>query len=88
MNKELQKAYQIVYLDMVNSGCGLFVGRYDAMNGDEHFMYGISTVMEYIAHQVSEEDGYNFSEMFNNNLIESKKKASEKIKKGLDKFRP
>lgn len=64
------------------SGCGLFVGKYDAENGSEKFMYGVNTVMEYLAYQVSEEYGEKFCEMFFENMIKSEKK---KNKKTLDK---
>ena len=61
MTKTVQDAYRIVYNDILNSGCGLLVGEYDAKNGNEKFMYGISTVMEWIAYRVSQEDGNAFS---------------------------
>lgn len=35
--------------------CGLFAGKFDAKNGDLHFMYGIGTVMEYLTSLISEE---------------------------------
>lgn len=40
--------------------CGLFVGRFDAKNGNVNFMYGIETVMEYLTNLISKEycDGY------------------------------
>lgn len=53
------------------SGCGLFVGKYDAENGSEEFMYGVNTVMEYLAYQVSEKYGEEFCEMFLVNMIQS-----------------
>ena len=34
MNR-LQDAYRMVYNDMLNSGCGLLVGQYDAKNGSK-----------------------------------------------------
>lgn len=64
------------------SGCGLFVGKYDATNGSEKFMYGVNTVMEYLAYQVSDEYGEKFCEMFLENMIKSEKKKFEKT---LDK---
>lgn len=64
------------------SECGLFVGKYDAINGSEKFMYGINTVMEYLAYQVSEEYGDKFCEMFLENMMKSEKKKFEKT---LDK---
>ena len=55
--------------------CGMFVGRYDAKNGKSEFMYGISTVMEYLAYRVSDEYGDDFSNTFVTNLIISEQKA-------------
>ena len=44
-----QEAYKIVYNDILNRDIGLFLGRFDAKNGKPEFMYGISTLMEFIA---------------------------------------
>ena len=55
--------------------CGMFEGRYDAKNGKPEFMYGISTVMEYLAYRVSNEYGDEFSDTFMRNLIISEQKA-------------
>lgn len=52
-------------------GCGLFQGKYDATNGDAHFMYGISTLLEHLAYSVSEEYGDAISDMFTKNMVES-----------------
>ena len=38
-------------------------------------MYGIFTVMEWIAYRVSYEVGYEFSNLFIKNMIESKEKV-------------
>ncbi len=62
-------AYKIVLNDL--SKCGMFVGKYDARNGKEDFMYGISTVMESIAYHVSDKVGDNFSDTFIKNMIAS-----------------
>ena len=74
-NKELTKAYEMVFNDIVNSGCGLMIGKFDAKNGEEHFMYGISTVMEWIAYRVSDEVGDEFSDLFIKNMIESENRG-------------
>lgn len=74
MTDTVKDAYRIVFNDMMNSECGLLVGKYDAKNGDEKFMYGIDVVMEWIAYRASEKQGA----MFFNNMIESQKKASDK----------
>lgn len=65
------KAYAIVLNDILEKGCGLMVGKYDVTNGDKHFMYGVSTVMEYIAYSVNEEIGCEFEELFLENMIKS-----------------
>lgn len=75
MANTVQDAYRIVFNDMMNSGCGLLVGKYDAKNGNEKYMFGVDTVMEWIAYKVSEAQGDDFSELFTKNMIESQKKA-------------
>lgn len=55
--------------------CKMFEGHYDAKNGQPEFMYGISTVMEYLAYMVSDEYGNSFSDTFVQNLIISEQKA-------------
>lgn len=42
-----QEAYLLVYKDLMQNP--MFRGSYDARNGNEHYMYGISSVMENIA---------------------------------------
>lgn len=73
MTDNLQNAYRLVFNDIMNSGVNLFQGIYDAKNGDVSFMYGIETVMEYLAYKVSETDYNNFSELFTQNIIDSEK---------------
>lgn len=75
MTKTVQDAYRIVFNDILNSGCGLMVGEYDAKNGDDKFMHGISMVMEWIAYRVSDADGDAFSDLFVKNMIASEQKA-------------
>lgn len=53
----------------------MFCGKYDAKNGNVHFMYGVQTVMEYIASQVSRECCDKFDNEFINNLLESEDKV-------------
>lgn len=78
MTNTVKDAYRIVLNDMMNSGCGLLVGKYDAKNGDEKFMHGIDVVMEWIAYRASEKQGDEFSAMFFDNMIESQEKVSDK----------
>ena len=75
MTDTVKDAYRIVFNDMMNSECGLLVGKYDAKNGDEKFMQGIDVVMEWIAYRVSEKQGEEFSAMFFDNMIESQEKV-------------
>lgn len=73
MEDRVREAYRIVLNDMLNSECGLLVGKYNAKNGNERFMYGISTVMEWLAYRVDDATGDAFSDMFIKNMIESEK---------------
>lgn len=73
LNQEEKKVIEKVVDGMTE--CGLFCGRYDAKNGNEHFMYGVSTVMEYLAYLVSDEYGDEFSDTFTKNMIKSEKKV-------------
>ena len=59
---------------------GLFIGKYDAKQGNDKFMYGIQMVMEYLAYNVSYEYGEEFSDMFIKNMIESENKVKHKNK--------
>jgi hypothetical protein len=71
----LQDAYRMVYNDMLNGGCEMLVGKYDATNGSEVYMHGVNMVMEWIAYRVSDEDGDAFCELFVKNMCESEQKA-------------
>lgn len=68
---ELKDAYTVVFNDLCQ--CPMFQGKYDAINGNEHYMSGIETVMEVIATR-----GYNegfaerFAEVFTLNMERSK----------------
>ena len=52
----------------------LFIGKYDAKHGNEKFMIGICTVMEFIAHEISEKTYEEFSDKFLKNMIDSENK--------------
>ena len=63
----LMDAYKMVFEDLQNiPWCR---GEYDAQHGNEHFMYGISTIMEIIA----ERGGLN-SDVVSNNFIKNMNK--------------
>lgn len=73
--KNLKIAYQLVYDDMVSKGLDLFKGCYDAKHGNNSFMYGICTVMEFIADKVSPEVYDKFSTDFVINMNKSEERA-------------
>lgn len=72
-----QDAYRIVYNDILNRDIGLFVGHFDAVNGNREFMYGISTVMEFIALESSEADYNAFQDIWYKNFQESLDKVQQ-----------
>ena len=61
-------------VDKMFADRGLFAGNYDARNGNEDFMYGISTTMEYFTHLVDENYGIEFSDKFIMNMLKSWRK--------------
>lgn len=68
-----QEAYKIVFNDLIKNK--MFCGHYDAKHGNEHFMYGILTVMEVIAIGIDYQTSSDFEERFLKNLIKSEEKA-------------
>ena len=68
---DLKKAYQMVFDDLYN--CPMFQGKYDAINGNPHFMSGIETVMEVIAYRAYDDDfAEEFSNEFTDNILRSR----------------
>lgn len=57
--------------------CPMFRGEYDAKHGSDSFMYGIATVMEYLALKVSEEFYEEVSDIFVKNMVKSLDKAGK-----------
>ena len=55
--------------------CPMFRGEYDAKHGNESFMYGISTVMEYLAARVDDAFYQEVSDTFVHNMVKSQKKV-------------
>lgn len=55
--------------------CPMFRGEYDAKHGKESFMYGIATVMEYLALKVDEDFYQEVSDIFVKNMVKSLDKA-------------
>lgn len=71
---EVNEAYKIVYEDMKKNAPSLFFGKYDAIHGNEKYMHGICTVMEFITSHLKNFDDEKYQETFLNNLIISKNK--------------
>jgi hypothetical protein len=53
----------------------MFRGVYDAKHGKESFMYGVATVMEYLAAKVDEDFSQEVSDIFVKNMVKSLDKA-------------
>lgn len=70
MSKEEMRA---LVLEMME--CPLFRGVYDAKHGKKSFMYGISTVMEYLAAKVGEDFYQEVLDIFIKNMAKSLDKA-------------
>lgn len=68
-----KEAFEIVFDELTR--ISLFMGKYDAKHGDENLMYGISTVMEYIANQIDEKVCRDFEDEFVKNMIKSENKV-------------
>ena len=73
---EKAEIYKTVLKDLAE--CPMFLGIYDAKNGSEQFMYGISTVMEFIAYNCGEEIYDEFEKIFLENLQKSVDKAQNR----------
>lgn len=56
---------------------GIFIGEFDAKHGSWEFMNGVSTVMEYLAGQVSDEYLEEFEKEFSKNFQKSLDKARD-----------
>ena len=57
--------------------CPMFRGEYDAKHGNESFMYGIATVMEYLASLVDDTFYQKVSDTFTHNMVKSQEKVSK-----------
>lgn len=56
--------------------CSLYCGVYDAVNGSESFMYGVSSVMESIARIISDELAEEHCAHFIHNMLISELKMA------------
>ena len=71
---DLKQAYQMVFDDLHKNR--MFQGHYDAINGNSHFMSGISTVMEVIANRAYDDD---FAEKFSNEFCDNMLRSRENV---------
>ena len=55
----------------------MFRGEYDAKHGNESFMNGIATVMEYLASLVDDTFCQEVSDIFTHNMIKSQDEEEE-----------
>ena len=69
MNKE-----EIRQLVLKMMECPMFRGEYDAKHGNESFMYGIATVIEYLASLADDTFCQEISDTFNHNMVKSQEK--------------
>jgi len=75
---EQKKAMLKEVIDELMTTCNLFNGTYDAKNGNEHFMYGVSTVLTALAFRVSEDYANEVEETFFKNMEKSQEKVLTK----------
>ena len=57
--------------------CPMFRGEYDARHGNESFMNGIATVMEYLASCVDDIFYQKVSDTFTHNMVKSQEKVQK-----------
>ena len=72
-----QDAYRIVYNDILNRDVRMFMGCFDAVNGTHDFIFGVATVMEFIAFESSEADYESYQKIFSDNFQKSVDRAKE-----------
>lgn len=68
-------AFKVVFEELSKNR--MFQGHYDHQHGTVDFMCGIMTVMEYIAYNISQEVGNDFTNQFVKNMCQDKKKNEE-----------
>lgn len=57
--------------------CPMFRGEYDAKHGNESFINGIATVMEYLASLVDDTFCQEVSDIFTHNMVKSQEEEEE-----------
>lgn len=73
LNTEEKKIVKKIIEDLMEQN-GLFAGNYDTVNGNPEFMFGISSLLEYIAYSIDENFGNDVENTFVKNMIKSEKK--------------
>ena len=68
-----EKAVVKKVIETIMQNEGLFAGNYDAVNGNPDFMYGISSLLEYLAYAVDETFGNKIDDAFLKNMLKSEK---------------
>lgn len=71
MNKK--EAFKIVLNELKQNP--LCNGIYDVRHGNEHFMYGVATIMEAIAARISDEEYEKFNDEFMKNMVISEERS-------------
>ena len=72
LNENEKQTMQNVIKTLMQNG-GLFAGNYDAVNGNPEFMYGISSLLEYLAYAVDEDFGNKVEDEFVKNMLKNEK---------------
>lgn len=72
LNENEKQTMQKVIETIIQSD-GLFAGNYDAENGNSDFMYGISSLLEYLAYAVDADLGNEVEDIFVENMLKSEK---------------
>lgn len=76
LTNEQKAVAKEIFFQMI-SDVDMFRGHYDAKNGNEHFMLGISTPLTYLAYTIDEECGREFDSMFMKNMQKSIEEANK-----------
>ena len=71
------KKEEICQLVLKMMECPMFRGEYDAKHGNESFINGIATVMEYLASLVDDTFCQEVSDIFTHNMVKSQKEEEE-----------
>lgn len=70
-------------IETIIYGDGLFAGNYDVENGNSDFMYGISSLLEYLAYSVDADLGNEVEDIFAENMLKSEKVLTSHSKRDI-----